>query len=80
MINFEDLDYYDKCTYIVLNFEFAISLIGIVANTCVFCVFLRKRFKNISFCVYVQDNGRLGYSCSDRRPPSLACLSFLMQT
>lgn len=54
MVDFNSLNYYQKWTYIVQNIQFAICIIGIISSTFTFVIFLRKRFRKISFCFYAR--------------------------
>ena len=54
MLIYQNLDFYQRWSYIILNIQFVISAFGVMANMLTFCVFCRKRFFKSSFCFYAR--------------------------
>lgn len=51
-MNFYNLNIIQKINYIFLCLQISIAVIGIIGNTLNIVVYMRKRFKNISFSFY----------------------------
>ena len=52
MNRFENLNSYQKYTFVLQNFQVIIASIGIIGNTLAFAVFLRKPLRNHSYSFY----------------------------
>lgn len=52
IINFSDLNYYQRVNYVFVNIQALIGIVGIVGNVLTYCVFARKRLRNASYSFY----------------------------